>query len=1050
MGLFIGDADADDDSCDDPPVLCVDLLGGFRIRVGGVELTATWRSRKAASLVKLLALEPGHAMHRERLCDLLWPTFEPARAANNLRQALHQARLELQPLSLSRKYLLRNVGEHLALYPAELVVTDVAAFETAAARARRSDQPDAYWRAIALYTGRLLPAVLYEDWVESRREALASLYLALLDDVAQLHQVRGEYSRALDALQRMIAAEPSDERAVAQLMRLAAATGQRSVALKHYRALERALARELDLTPEPATQALYDAIRRGQFSPATTFTALPSAEASPAADRRSNLPNALSSFIGREQDVADVAALLADRRLVTLTGPGGTGKTRLALEVAHRRAATGVEGTWLVELAALTDPAALAQTVGSALGISTEGSDQPAEALVAALHGQTALLVLDNCEHLVDACAGLVAALLAGAPHVRVLATSRTALRLPGEQQWAVPPLALPAAGADLQALVTNDAVCLFVDRVRWHQPEFTLTQENAPKVVAICRRLEGLPLALELAAAKSALLSLPQLSTRLDDALNVLMGGSRAAPTRQQTLRATLDWSYALLSRPEQLLFRRLAVFSSGFALETAETVCAGAGVPELDVFRLLDQLVEKSQVQVQHVDGAAWYRLLEPVRQYAAELLEASGEAEEVRARLAARFVAFVEEIEPALSGPEQAAWLMRLDREHDNLRSVLGCALRRDDAETVLRLGGVLWRYWRVRWHSAEGLAWLEAGLARYGQALSPLRARAALGAGELARRLLDFDRARAFLEESLSISLELEDASGIAWAMLTLAVILGQLGDEAGMRSRAQEGLERARALGDRAGMALALNLLAEDARFAGDYARAGVLYTESLALSRAGGEQLRVAIQLHNLGYVALHDGDVPRATRSFREGHLLNQAIGYRGGELSFLEGMAAAASAGGHPAEATRFYAAFTAACAPPGREFKLHPPDQVEYDRYLGRARAALGDAAFARIWADGTALPEERVVAAALALADELAGDQPPPSPIGLASLTVREREVARFVAKHLTNHQIAIRLGLAERTVDTHVSNILRKLRLTTRGQVAGLIGNSEPT
>jgi non-specific serine/threonine protein kinase len=736
---------------------------------------------------------------------------------------------------------------------------------------------------------------------------------------------------------------------------------------------------------------------------------------------------------------------------VTLTGLGGIGKTRLALEVAWKGCEAYPDGVWLIELAALTDPALLPQTIAGTFGIQAEGARAPVDTLVTTLRDAALLLVLDNCEHLITACAGLVEILLDACPNLHILATSREALRLSGEFPWLVPSLPLPDPDAGLIELAENDAVRLFVDRVRWHRPGFALTQENAGVAGAICRQLGGLPLALELAAARAAFLALPQLADRLSDALDVLAGGSRSAPTRQQTLRATLDWSYALLGESEQTIFRRLAVFAGGWTLVEAESICASGQLAKHEILDLLGNLVAKSLVQVDLTRDEARYRLLEPVRQYAMSLLEASGEANSVRERHALYLLTFLEEIEPELSGPHQADWFSHLDREHDNLRAALRWALEQGEAETALRMCAVLWRFWGIRWHSAEGLAWLAEVRALPTAGHSASWARAALGGGELARRLLDFDRARALLEESLEVHRKLGDSAGIAWSQAYLANALGMAGDFHGSRAHAQAGLKLFRDLDDRLGIARTLNTLAEDARLCGDYTLAAQYYEEVLSLDRQLGDQQGIAIRLHNLGYVALHEGDMPRAVRSFRESYLLDQQLGYQTGALSFLEGMAAAASAAERPEQAARLYGAWEAHCARPGTEFKLHPPDQAEYDRSLERVRAAITEAALARAWTAGAKLTLDHAIAEALAFVEEIAGTDSGISAGRAEPLTHREWEIARLVAQGLTNHQIADALQIAERTVDTHVSHILRKLRTSTRHQIATRLsqGDFEP-
>jgi len=1029
-----------DASIDGPALLRVSLLNGFRVSAG-TETPIDWRSRKAAQIVKLLALAPDHALHREQLFERLWPECAPAVAANNLRHTLHAARRLLRTLPLDPALILQTQGGRVHLYPSERLWIDVDAFEAAARAARNAVDPEVYWAAIECYSGPLLPDELYEDWAVPRRETLESTYVALLDDVAQLHEVRGEYSQALAALRRLIEAEPLHEAACVRTMRLYALTGRRPLALRQYQQLRQSLEQTLDVTPEPATQALYIAIKDGQFPLSTPKDSGPLMPAVAPQRPSTNLPHALSCFIGRERDVADVIQLLQNHRLVTLTGLGGIGKTRLALEVAWKGREAYPDGAWLIELAALIDPTLLPQTIAGTFGIQAEGARAPVDTLVTILRDAGLLLVLDNCEHLITACAQLVEILLDSCPYLHILATSREVLHLPGECSWPVPALPLPDPHERLITLAENDSVRLFVDRVRWHQPEFALTHENAGVVGAICRRLDGLPLALELAAARAAFLALPQLADRLGDALDVLAGGSRSAPTRQQTLRATLDWSYTLLGEPEQALFRRLAVFAGGWTLAEAESICANGQLAKHEIFELLGHLVAKSLVQVDLTRDEARYRLLEPVRQYAMSLLEASGEANSVRERHALYLLTFLEEIESDLSGPHQADWFAHLDHEHDNLRAALRWALERGVAEIALRMCAVLWRFWGIRWHSAEGLAWLTEARALPAASHSASWARAALGGGELARRLLDFDRARALLEESLEVHRELGNSAGIAWSQAYLANALSMAGDFDRSRAHALESLKLFRALDDKLGIARTLNALGEDARLCGDYALAAQYYQEVLSLDRRLGDQQGIAIRLHNLGYVALHEGDVSRAVRSFRESYLLDQQLGYQTGALSFLEGIAAAASAAERPEQAARLYGAWEAHCARPGTEFKLHPPDQAEYDRSLARVRAAITEAALAPAWTSGAKLALDQAIAEALAFTEEIAGTDSGITASRVEPLTHREREIARLVAQRLTNHQIAGALQIAERTVDTHVSNILRKLRISTRHQVA---------
>ncbi|HEX3722035.1 MAG TPA: BTAD domain-containing putative transcriptional regulator, partial [Nitrolancea sp.] len=925
---------------------------------------------------KRLALEPDYALLREQLIDLLWPDAGLSASSNSLRQTLHLGRRQLRRLPLDQSQILRSQGDRVQLYPTDVCWTDVRDFEDAARVARKSDEPASYWAAIDRYTGPLLPGDIYDDWTTSHRESLKTTYLHLLEDVSRLHEERGEPSQAIAALRQLVAAEPSFEAAHLQLMRLFAATGSRALALAQYQQLTDVLARTFDIAPEPATEAVYQQIK-GACNASSVSSVDQSASMRPRVRTSAgNLPHAVSRFIGRERELADVVQQIAHHRLVTLTGPGGTGKTRLALEAARHIAANYSDGVWLVRLAGVIDPVLVPQACLDALSIEAEAHWAPVETLVRSLHDAELLLVLDNCEHLIAVCAELAETLLHSCPRVRILATSRETLRLPGERPWAVPSLPVPHSPVDLLIAAKNDAVCLFLDRLGLYQPDTQLTPENVDAICTICRRLDGLPLALELAAARTSVLSLAQLASRLDDALAVLTSGSRRAPTRQQTLRATLDWSYRLLEADERTLFRRLAIFTDGWTLDMAETICPGSDLPEAMILELHGQLVAKSLVQVALDADEARYRLLEPVRQYAMELLEAYDERGYLSDRLATYFVTFLETIDSELSGPRQADWFARLDREHDNLRAALRWAIQRSAADTALRIEAVLWRYWGIRWHSTEGLRWIQDTLALTSAARTPARARAALGAGELARRILDFDASIAMLEESLAIQRALGDASGIAQALSFLANAAAMAGDFDRARACATEGLQLFRTLDDRLGIARTLNLLAEDARLHGDYATAARDYREALELDQLLGDQQGTAVRLHNLGYIALHDGDVAQAVRSFCAAYALDQALDYRTGPLSFLEGMAAAMSAAGRPELSARFYGAWEANCALPGTEFRLHPPDQQEFDRYTARAAAALDDACFARAWEAGRQLSLQQAVSEALAIEHEFA--------------------------------------------------------------------------
>lgn len=1028
----------------DTVVLCIYLLGGFRIAMGRRMIgDDALRPTAAAALVKLLALSPAHALYRDEFIDLLWPDEDPEIASARLRSALHAARRALGVLPVPSQALVQTRGERLLLYPQGPLWVDVEAFEAAAAAARRSGDLAAYQAAIALYTGDLLPEDRYEDWAAARREALRETFLGLLLELADLHERGGEHRQAIAVLERAVALELALEEAHAGLMRLFALTGRRQQALRQYRRLRDALHRELDAAPDPATQRLYIAILSGRFPASgesgdtTTSLALP---------RRDNLPVQLTSFVGRKREKEAIAELLAGStpaRLVTLTGIGGCGKTRLALAVVAELVAAYPDGVWLIELGALTDPDLVPETAATALGAQPEPGQSPTAALVETLRPRRTLLLLDNCEHVIEACAQLATALLAACPGLQILATSREPLRVHGEQVWRVPPLELPdphrfPASEDL---ARSEAVQLFCERATLVLPEFALDEQNAPLIAEICRRLEGLPLAIELAAARLSALTLAQLAAALADPLRLLASGSRAASPRQRTLRATLDWSYALLSEPERALFRRLSVFVGGSTLAAIEAVVADEGLHREQVWDLLFLLVEKSLVVMDTSDPDGRYRLLDTVRRYAAERLAETGESEVLRARHAAYYLALAEEAEPLLRGPEQGTWFARLEREHHNLRAALACYLERRDARGGLRLAGALWWFWYMHAHYREGGEWLTRFLALSdsGDASEPVvRAKALLGAAVLLWRAGATWDALAHCDASLAAYRRIDDRAGAGWALVFRAHIADALGDRAAALAALEESVALFREADDPAGLARALNSLGDEARLRGDDERAAALYEEALALDRVTGHRAGQALRLHNLGYVALHRGDAGRAARLFGESLALHRELGHPRGTVMCIEGLAAAAALASEAHEAARLYAAAEAE-----RErlrATLDTIERLERQRFLASLHRALDPVRLERAWSAGRALSLAEAVVASKRMAERLAADQPEPGR-ATALLSRRERQIAALIACGLTNRQIAAELGIAPRTADTHVSRILHKLGVPARAAVA---------
>jgi predicted ATPase/transcriptional regulator with XRE-family HTH domain/Tfp pilus assembly protein PilF len=729
-----------------------------------------------------------------------------------------------------------------------------------------------------------------------------------------------------------------------------------------------------------------------------------------AAPCRHNLPVQTSSFIGREQEQRAVCSLLEHARLVTLVGPGGVGKTRLALAVAETLVETYPDGVWLVELAALSDPELVPGAVLAALGLREESGLPSLATLTSYLKGKGFLLVLDNCEHLVAACAALADTLLRGHPQVLILATSREGLGVAGESLYRVPSLSVPSPRhlPSVELVPAYEAARLFVARAQARGTGFTLTTQNAPAVVQICARLDGIPLAIELAAARVGALPVEVIATRLDDAFRLLTGGPRTALPRQQTLRAALDWSHDLLSLPEQVLLRRLAVFADGWPLEAAEQVIgAGEVVPREDVLDLLGTLANKSLVLLEEASGHPRYRLLETVRQYAAERLDGAGEAVQVRDQHLAWCVGLAEQAEPALVGAEQEVWLGRLEQEHDNLRAALAWAGERRAGELGLRLAGALWRFWSIRGYLREGRQWLELALAAEGAEAPLARARALNGAGNLATSQGAYARAAALHAEALALRRDLGDQQDIAGSLNNLGNVAYQQGDYAQAATLFAESLALRRELGDRQGIARLLNnlggvaykqgnfaqaiALQEDALaleralgdtysvaallnnlgevvcLQGDYARAATLFAESLALKRELDDREGVVYSLHSLATVVYLQGDYERSCTLLREAILLSQEIEARGLLPDALEILAWVIGAQGQLDRAARLGGAAEIQRDVLG--VPLPPEQRADHERAVRDMRATLDEAAFAVAWAAGRALSLDQAVSIAL---------------------------------------------------------------------------------
>ena len=899
--------------------LTITLFGPMQVRIHDRPLPHL-RSRKALWLLALLALRHGLPVEREWLAGTLWPDTDQSQAStylsvilSELRRALGDQSAHLQ--SPSRRTL------SLALEGANI---DVVSFDAAIL----SKKPEGLKQAVALYRAPLLEDCA-EEWVGQERNIREQDCLLALQILADVALAAGDPAAAIDYCRRAVSLDPWREGARRGWMEALAKSGDRNAALQVYREYVEWLHTDPSAVPDEETSALYHRLRTEARRASAVTAAEPSVNTTLPRSVRGYLPHPLTDLIGCEDERIKVAAKLRGSRLVTLTGPGGIGKTRLAIEVANEILQDGTaypDGVWLVALELLSEGRLVVAQVASVLGLREEPGRSWLESLTDYLRTKRLLLVLDNCEHLVEASAQVSAHLLRECSTVRILATSREALGITGENVLQVPALPVPDTAhlppdtaTLLQVLMRYESVELFVERAQAVQKAFAPTRSNAMAVAQVCSQLEGIPLAIELAAARVRALTVEQIAERLDDHLNLLIGRNRAAQSRQQTLRATLDWSYALLSQVERSLLGRVSVFAGGWTLEAAERVCSGEDIKASQILDLLASLVDKSLVVFggqQHEAGGRYY-LLEMVRQYAAENLHASGEAEAVKRRHQEWYLTFAEQAEPALRTGEQEMWLMRLESEHGNIRAALAWSLKTgiegdkkgEQAQPftplLLRFCSALQPFWHTRAHLAEGRTWCQRALQAEGaQERTALRAKVLNRAGILAYMQGDYTSARAYFEGSLQIEREIGNRSGIAASLNSLGNLANNRGDYVAARAYHEESLQIEREIGNRSGIAASLNNVGNVVSNQGDYVAARAYFEESLQIEREIGNRSDIASTLNNLGVLALHQGDYAVTQARYEESLAIRREIGERRSIAASLDNLGGVANVrGDYPA---------------------------------------------------------------------------------------------------------------------------------------------------
>jgi len=978
------------------------FLGRFEVRIDGH--VADVRPRAAQSLLAYLLLNPGNAHRREKLAGLLWPDGADAAARSKLRYALWRVRQSLEGTPSSRRYILAD--------DISIAFDGTCDYRLDASELERkipADAPVEDWIAsVDVYAGELLPG-FYDDWASLERERLK----AVLDNrmgivLDRLSQAR-RWDLMLEWSERWISLGQTPEPAYRALMTAHGALGDRGKVALAFERCKAALWDDLSVGPSEKTVRLYERLSKGgsllpsmdervgegseagdDLPPHLPVEVMPPHEPAlpPVAATGSrvsiNLPAPLTSFIGREGQILETRRLISVTRLLTLVGPGGVGKTRLALEIASDLVDRFQHGVYFVELAAATEGSLIWNAVAQALGVREAPSQSLNDTVLSHLRPRETLLVLDNCEHIVATCARVAEELLKSSSRLQILATSREALGVAGERIWQVPALSHANSREPLPitALASLESTQLFLDRATAVVSRFTLAEDNASAVAQICQRLEGIPLAIELAAARINVLSPEQILARLDDRLNLLTAGSRSAPPRHRTLRATLDWSYELLTDPEQELLRRLSVFVGGFSLPAAEAVAGDPSGPRsgnAGVLELMAQLVAKSLLIAEEARRGKRYRFLETIRQYAEEMLATSGETPEIRRRHLAFYVELAEEAEQMLLTAQQTEWFDQLEAENLNLRVAVDWALESGDLESALRLVGALPRFWFTRGHHGEGTEIYKKVLdSPLAQVRTRERGKALNAAGYFQWTQGNQEEARGHLEQALSIGREIEDKGIMASSLQFLGSVATSEGDYVAGRSHLEGSLALHAEISPISPSDISWQLIffGDLAANQGDVTQAQRLYEESAAMHRRSGDKNRLSYVLRVLGQVALHQKDLAKASVLFRESLALNVELGHWQGIAACVAAVAGETVIHSLALpvplrvdmlnRAARLFGAVDAILYDIDASLLLS--DRLEHDRNLAAVQTQLGESAFADAWGKGQQLSMDEAIQAA----------------------------------------------------------------------------------
>ena len=934
------------------PILHVQLLGDFRLAYGDA-LLPTVSTARLKSLLAYLLLHRDAPQSRHHLAFLFWPDSTEAQAHNNLRQSLHRLRRSLP----DAERFLQGDTQTIRWLPNSPFVLDVAEFEKAVESAESDDSLE---NAVSLYHGELLPGC-YDDWILFDRERLQQKFHLILERLIQSYEKQGDYRTAIRHAERLLRADPLGEETYQQLIHLHLSSGDRTGAMRVYQTCARVLKRELDVEPSPETQAIFKGFQKTQAQPARYGSSR---------KRTNNLPTYLTSFIGRDTDLERLTRILSPRdlltggeRLLTLTGSGGCGKTRLAVQAASTLNGEFPDGVWFIDIATLTNPDLISNAIASVFNIQQQPERDLLLSIIDHLQDKELLLVFDNCESMVSPCARVIELLLHSCFRIQIIATSREKLNVPGERVWSISPLSLPDdTDLTVSALARSDAARLFIERACSVLPTFVPSPDNAAPIVQICHKLDGLPLAIELAAARVAVLTPAQIATRLDNAFQLLARANPSIPLRHQTLLSTIDWSYDLLSESERLLFQRLSVFSGGFTLEAVEAICADReGQVEIrssDILDLLSRLIDKSLVIVSdwvHMDHLR-YRLLQPTWQYAHEKLTHSNDWEPLRLRHLDYFLNLAEEAELHFIRVEQVTWFDRLLAEHDNLMAAIDWSFKSNELTRALRLIGSLWYYWLARSYYKEGLMNLMRTIEiTKTEPLSPARAKALWAAGAMYLWSdSDWSKAYPLLEEALAASRVLGDKQIIAGSLGTLGATAFAQGDYAAAYTYLIESLSIFPAVDDKHGMGWSLAYLGDLFHLRNDDEQAQSLYEKSVENFREIGDINSLAYPIRRLGVIALERGNDDLAISFFKDSLKMNREVNYPKGIAACLGALARVELRQGQFIRAAKLYgAAKTLLDAVAG---KLFPTDQAEFESTIATLQTHLDDLSLENAMAEG----------------------------------------------------------------------------------------------